>query len=77
MKRSFVKVYVSVRLRNSLWEHGLHVEIPVLQKSLLSYVRDVQPTLMEDFVNQGSPDVVAAMRTTITNMLVCGCHVMP
>ena len=36
---------------------------------LLKYVKDVQPAIMENFIEQGPSPVVAAMRTTITNML--------
>jgi hypothetical protein len=36
---------------------------------LLKYVKEVQPAVMEHFVEQGPSPVVAAMRTTITNML--------
>jgi len=36
---------------------------------LLKYVKDVQPAVMENFIEQGPSPVVAAMRTTITNML--------
>lgn len=36
---------------------------------LLKYVREVQPALVEQFVADGPPAVVAAMKNTITNML--------
>lgn len=36
---------------------------------LLKYVREVQPALVEQFVEDGPPAVVAAMKNTITNML--------
>lgn len=36
---------------------------------LLKYVREVQPALVEQFVESGPPAVVAAMKNTITNML--------
>lgn len=36
---------------------------------LLKYVREVQPALVEQFVETGPPAVVAAMKNTITNML--------
>jgi hypothetical protein len=36
---------------------------------LLKYVREVQPALVEQFVENGPPAVVAAMKNTITNML--------
>jgi hypothetical protein len=38
-------------------------------KLLLKYVKEVQPALIEQFVDQGPPAVVAAMRNTITNMV--------
>ena len=39
------------------------------RKVLLKYVREVQPALVEQFVTDGPPAVVAAMKNTITNML--------
>lgn len=39
------------------------------QKLLMKYVCDVQPAVMEQFAQQGPVAVVAAMRSTITNML--------
>ncbi|KAF8061980.1 hypothetical protein HT031_004240 [Scenedesmus sp. PABB004] len=39
------------------------------RRLLVQYVREVQPALMERFVELGPPAVVAAMRSTITNML--------
>jgi hypothetical protein len=36
---------------------------------LLKYVREVQPALVEQFVESGPPAVVSAMKNTITNML--------
>lgn len=39
------------------------------KKVLLKYVKEVQPALIEQFVEHGPPAVVAAMRNTITNML--------
>lgn len=36
---------------------------------MLTFVREVQPNLMERFVETAPPGVVAAMRSTITNML--------
>uniref|UniRef100_A0A383V6W7 Uncharacterized protein n=1 Tax=Tetradesmus obliquus TaxID=3088 RepID=A0A383V6W7_TETOB len=44
-------------------------EVAEKKKLLLKYVKDVQPALIEQFVDQGPPAVVAAMRNTITNML--------
>jgi hypothetical protein len=39
------------------------------RRVLLKYVREVQPALVEQFVEDGPPAVVAAMKNTITNML--------
>eukprot|EP00775_Hariotina_reticulata_P005361 gene5360-5596_t len=39
------------------------------RKLLLKYVKEVQPALIEQFVERGPPAVVAAMKNTITNML--------
>jgi len=39
------------------------------RRVLLKYVREVQPALVEQFVSDGPPAVVAAMKNTITNML--------
>jgi hypothetical protein len=39
------------------------------QRLLLKYVKEVQPALIEQFMDLGPPAVVAAMRNTITNML--------
>lgn len=39
------------------------------RRVLLKYVREVQPALVEQFVESGPPAVVAAMKNTITNML--------
>ncbi|GMH33265.1 hypothetical protein BSKO_01099 [Bryopsis sp. KO-2023] len=36
---------------------------------LLNYVRDVEPEVMEEFVNSAPSQVIEAMRHTITNML--------
>jgi hypothetical protein len=44
-------------------------EVAEKKKLLLKYVKEVQPALIEQFVDQGPPAVVAAMRNTITNML--------
>lgn len=49
-----------------------HMQVAEKKKLLLKYVKDVQPALIEQFVDQGPPAVVAAMRNTITNM-VRGC----
>jgi len=38
-------------------------------EALLSYVAEVKPAVMEEFTRDGSPEVVDAMRQTITNML--------
>jgi hypothetical protein len=39
------------------------------RRVLLKYVREVQPALVEQFVEDGPPAVVSAMKNTITNML--------
>jgi hypothetical protein len=39
------------------------------RRVLLKYVCEVQPALVEQFVENGPPAVVAAMKNTITNML--------
>lgn len=39
------------------------------KRLLLKYVKEVQPALIEQFMDVGPPAVVAAMRNTITNML--------
>mgnify|MGYP001806742890 CR=1 FL=1 len=39
------------------------------RRLLLKYVREVQPALVEQFVEVGPPAVVSAMKNTITNML--------
>eukprot|EP00879_Flechtneria_rotunda_P008896 GHRR01009316.1.p1 GENE.GHRR01009316.1~~GHRR01009316.1.p1 ORF type:complete len:351 (+),score=99.13 GHRR01009316.1:214-1266(+) len=44
-------------------------ESPEKKKLMLKYVKDVQPMLIEQFMNVGPPAVVAAMRNTVTNML--------
>jgi len=36
---------------------------------LLKYVQEVQPQVMETFVERAHPQVVDAMRQTVTNML--------
>ncbi|KAF6256611.1 hypothetical protein COO60DRAFT_1702240 [Scenedesmus sp. NREL 46B-D3] len=45
------------------------MQVAEKKKLLLKYVKEVQPALIEQFVDQGPPAVVAAMRNTITNML--------
>lgn len=55
----------------------LYMQVAEKKKLLLKYVKEVQPALIEQFVDQGPPAVVAAMRNTITNM-VCACaHAAP
>jgi hypothetical protein len=39
------------------------------RRLLLKYVREVEPALVEQFVEVGPPAVVSAMKNTITNML--------
>jgi hypothetical protein len=45
------------------------MQVAEKKKLLLKYVKEVQPALIEQFVDQGPPAVVAAMRNTITNMV--------
>eukprot|EP00882_Tetradesmus_deserticola_P018487 GHRQ01019856.1.p1 GENE.GHRQ01019856.1~~GHRQ01019856.1.p1 ORF type:complete len:247 (+),score=97.91 GHRQ01019856.1:166-906(+) len=67
-KRSFVVQAASSAASSAA--DGVPVkEVAEKKKLLLKYVKEVQPALIEQFVDQGPPAVVAAMRNTITNML--------
>jgi hypothetical protein len=50
------------------------LQVAEKKKLLLKYVKEVQPALIEQFVDQGPPAVVAAMRNTITNMVRACVH---
>ena len=45
------------------------MDVSLRRRYLLSYVNDVQPSVMDSFSNQASPEVLDAMRHTVTNLV--------